>query len=95
MTRCDGNLVAELVLSFLRTPVQTECEHLKVYDNYWRGYWTCKFKLLGKRFSRPKVDWMVYKKCACIKCVRGGCAHCGSRLRRCRPRKKTAVASAT
>ena len=61
MTHCDRNLAADLVLDFLRTPAETTCGHLAVYDNNIREYWTGKFKLLSKKFSRPKVKSMPFK----------------------------------
>ena len=75
-SHCDRDLVAELVLDFLCTPVETTCGHLAVYDNNVREYWTGKFKLLSKRLAKPKVRWMPFKKCECLRCRSGNCAYC-------------------
>jgi hypothetical protein len=76
MAHCDRNLAVELVLDFLRTPAETTCGHLAVYDNNIREFWTGKFKLLGKKFARPKVKWMPFKSCECLRCRSGGCVYC-------------------
>ena len=76
MAQCDRNLAVELVLDFLRTPAETTCVHLAVYDNNFGEYWTGRFKLLSKKFARPKVKWMPFKSCECLRCRSGGCVYC-------------------
>ncbi len=76
MAHCDRNLAVELVLDFLRTPAETTCRHLAVYDNNIREYWTGRLKLLSKKFARPKVKWMPFKNCECLRCRSGGCVYC-------------------